>query len=339
MTSTTFPGGGGELDLTLVRKEHLAEGVVRLSLAHPSGGRLPAWSPGAHIDLVLGPGLVRQYSLCGDPGDTSLLQVAVLREAESRGGSRHVHDTLAEGDTVRVGGPRNRFQLVDSERYLFIAGGIGITPVLPMIDAAERRGADWRLVYGGRSRATMAFAGQLAVDHPRRVELCPQDERGLLDLDGLLGSPAAGTLVYCCGPEPLLDAVERRCATWPDGALHVERFTPKTKTKSQARADDGEGPSVVSFEVGPASFEVELSHSGVTVTVPPDKSVLQSVEEAGVQVLSSCREGTCGTCETPVLDGVVDHRDSLLTPAEQARNDTMFICVSRAAGPRLVLDL
>ncbi|MGW7053511.1 PDR/VanB family oxidoreductase [Streptomyces sp. NPDC054887] len=323
MTITSPQRTEVELDLTLVRKEPLAEGVVRLSLAHPFGERLPAWSPGAHVDLVLGPDLVRQYSLCGDPWDTSLLQVAVLREPRSRGGSLAVHDTLAEGDTVRVRGPRNHFPLVDAPHYLFIAGGIGITPLLPMIAAAERRGADWRLVYGGRSRATMAFAGQLAEHHPRRVALHPQDETGLLDLDGLLGSPAPGTLVYCCGPEPLLDAVERRCAAWPEGTLHMERFTPKSR--------EDEAPS--------ASFEVELSRSGITVTVPPDKTVLQTVEEAGVQILSSCQEGTCGTCETPVVEGVVDHRDSLLTPAEQARNDTMFICVSRAACPRLVLDL
>ncbi|MFE6160454.1 PDR/VanB family oxidoreductase [Streptomyces sp. NPDC056486] len=323
MNSTSLPRTGGELDLALVHREFLAEGVVRLSLTHPSGARLPAWSPGAHIDLVLGPDLVRQYSLCGDPGDASLLQVAVLHEPESRGGSQYVHDVLAVGDTVRVIGPRNHFQLLGSQRYVFIAGGIGITPILPMIAAADRRGADWRLVYGGRSRATMAFAEQLAKDHPRRVEVCPQDETGHLDLDGLLGSPATGTLVYCCGPEPLLDAVEQRCASWPEGTLHIERFTPRV------REDDA--PS--------ASFEVELSRTGITVTVPPDKSVLESVEEAGVQVLSSCKEGTCGTCETAVLDGVVDHRDSLLTPAEQACNDTMFICVSRAACPRLVLDL
>ncbi|MFF1696336.1 PDR/VanB family oxidoreductase [Streptomyces sp. NPDC058257] len=323
MNSTSLPPAGGELDLTLVRKESLAEGVVRLSLTHPTGERLPQWSPGAHIDLVLGPDLVRQYSLCGDPGDTSLLQVAVLHEPEGRGGSQYVHDMLAEGDTVRVSVPRNRFQLIDSQRYLFIAGGIGITPILPMIAAADRRGADWRLVYGGRNRATMAFAEQLTTDHAHRVALRPQDETGLLDLEGLLNSPSAGTLVYCCGPEPLLDAVEQRCAAWPENTLHVERFTPRV------RQDDAP----------PASFEVELSRTGITVTVPPDKSVLESVEEAGVQVLSSCQEGTCGTCETAVLDGAVEHRDSLLTPAEQACNDTMFICVSRAACPRLVLDL
>ncbi|MGW6061850.1 PDR/VanB family oxidoreductase [Streptomyces sp. NPDC055189] len=323
MNATSPPRTGDELDLTLAHKEPLAEGVVRLTLTHPSGERLPAWSPGAHIDLMLGPGLVRQYSLCGNPQDTSRLQVAVLHEPESRGGSAYVHHTLAEGDTVRVSGPRNHFRLAASPRYLFLAGGIGITPILPMIAAADRQGADWRLVYGGRSRATMAFTGQLARDHPQRVDLRPQDESGLLDLDGLLGSPAADTLVYCCGPGPLLDAVERRCASWPQGTLHLERFTPREQ------ADDAPA----------ASFEVELSRTGITVSVPPDKSVLESVEAAGVPVLSSCHEGTCGTCETAVLDGRVDHRDSLLTPAEQAGNDTMFICVSRAAGPRLVLDL
>ncbi|MFD5393366.1 PDR/VanB family oxidoreductase [Streptomyces sp. NPDC127097] len=323
MTTTTPPRTEVELDLTLARKETLADGVVRLTLAHPAGGRLPAWSPGAHIDLAVGAGLVRQYSLCGDPDDTSVLQVAVLREATGRGGSRHVHDSLTEGDTIRIRGPRNHFPLVDSPRYLFIAGGIGITPILPMIAAVSQRGADWRLVYGGRSHATMAFAGQLTRAHPDRVDLRPQDECGLIDLDALLGSPQQDTTMYCCGPEPLLNAVEQRCVRWPEGALHLERFVPKVREDA--------APST--------SFEVELAQSGLTLTVPADRSVLDVVEEAGVAVLSSCQEGTCGTCETTVLAGTVDHRDSLLSPQEQARHDTMMICVSRAACPRLVLDL
>ncbi|WP_435604328.1 PDR/VanB family oxidoreductase [Streptomyces sp. bgisy130] len=323
MTPTSPPRTEVELDLTLARKEPLADGVVRLTFSHPAGERLPAWRPGAHIDLVLGPDRVRQYSLCGDPGDTSVLQVAVLREASGRGGSLHVHDELAEGDTVRVRGPRNHFQLVGSPRYLFIVGGIGITPILPMVAEAERRGADWQLVYGGRSRASMAFCEHLEAAYGERVLIRPQEAHGLLDLDGLLAAPQPGTLVYCCGPEGLLTAVEQRCASWPPGALHVERFAPKERVP-HGRDD---------------AFEAELAHSGITVTVPPGKTVLQAVEEAGVQVLSSCQEGTCGTCETAVLDGVVDHRDSLLTPEEQAAHDTMFICVSRAACPRLVLDL
>ncbi|MFD4255155.1 PDR/VanB family oxidoreductase [Amycolatopsis thermoflava] len=312
-----------ELDVLLERKEELAAGVVRLTLRHPAGEPLPEWEPGAHLDLVLGEGLVRQYSLCGDPADRSVLQVAVLREPDGRGGSAWVHDRLSTGDTVRIRGPRNHFRLVDSPRYLFVAGGIGITPIVPMIARAEASGANWRLVYGGRSRASMAFREELVARYGDRVEIRPQDETGLLDLDELLGAPRDGVAVYCCGPEPLLAAVEQRCAAWPPGSLHVERFSPK------AGADAGER----------TTFEVELAASGRTVTVPPDKSILAAIEEAGVSVLSSCQEGTCGTCETPVLDGVPDHRDSLLTDAERAANDTMMICVSRSCGPRLVLDL
>lgn len=194
--------------------------------------------------------------------------------------------------------------------------------MLPMIDAAEAAGASWELHYGGRSRRSMAFLESLE-EVTGRVTLHPQDEVGLIDLDRLLGTPQPGTLVYCCGPEPLLQAVEQHCAEWPAGTLHVERFAPK---------DVGE-------PVLTDAFEVELAASGLSLTVPPEKSVLQVVEEAGIPVLSSCTEGTCGTCETTVLSGEVDHRDSLLTPAEQAANDTMFICVSRAACPKLVLDL
>ncbi|AIJ24306.1 PDR/VanB family oxidoreductase [Amycolatopsis methanolica] len=312
-----------ELDVLLERKEELAAGVVRLTLRHPAGDPLPEWEPGAHLDLVLGEGMVRQYSLCGDPADRGVLQVAVLREPDGRGGSAWVHDRLSTGDTVRVRGPRNHFRLVDSPRYLFVAGGIGITPIVPMIVRAEASGADWRLVYGGRSRASMAFREELVARYGDRVDIRPQDETGLLDLGELLGAPRDGVAVYCCGPEPLLAAVEQRCAVWPPGSLHVERFSPK------AGADAGER----------TTFEVELAASGRTVTVPPDKSILAAVEEAGVSVLSSCQEGTCGTCETPVLDGVPDHRDSLLTDEERAANDTMMICVSRSCGPRLVLDL
>ncbi|MFD4191618.1 PDR/VanB family oxidoreductase [Amycolatopsis thermoflava] len=312
-----------ELDVALERKEELAAGVVRLTLRHPAGEPLPAWEPGAHLDLVLGEGLVRQYSLCGDPADRGVLQVAVLREPDGRGGSAWVHDRLSTGDIVRIRGPRNHFRLVNSPRYLFVAGGIGITPIVPMIARAEASGAEWRLVYGGRSRASMAFREELVARYGDRVEIRPQDESGLLDLDALLGAPRDGVAVYCCGPEPLLAAVEQRCAAWPPGSLHVERFSPK------AGADAGER----------TTFEVELAASGRTVIVPPDKSILAAVEEAGVSVLSSCQEGTCGTCETPVLDGVPDHRDSLLTESERAANDTMMICVSRSCGPRLVLDL
>ena len=314
-----------EADLTLRvdRRTTGAEGVVVLDLRHPAGEDLPVWEPGAHVDLLLPGGLTRQYSLCGDPADRSVWRVAVLREPTGRGGSATVHEQLTEGTAVDVRGPRNNFPMVDSPRYLFVAGGIGITPILPMLRAAEAAGREWELHYGGRSRRSMAFLEALEDATGERVTLHPQDEVGLIDLDRVLGVPRPGTLVYCCGPEPLLAAVEARCAAWPEGSLHVERFTPK---------DVGE-------PVRSDSFEVELAGSGRVLTVPPEKSVLQVLEEAGVPILSSCTEGTCGTCETGVLEGEVDHRDSLLTPAEQAANDTMFVCVSRAAGPRLLLDL
>jgi ferredoxin-NADP reductase len=311
-----------DLRLRIARREEGAEGVVVLDLRDPAGADLPEWAPGAHIDLRLPGGLTRQYSLCGDPGDRSAWRIAVLREPESRGGSLHVHEELHEGADVDVRGPRNHFELVPAPRYLFVAGGIGITPILPMTAAAEAAGAAWELHYGGRSRRSMAFLESLE-RLTGSVTFHPQDEVGLIDLDRLLGTPREDTLVYCCGPEPLLAAVEQRCRDWPTGALHLERFAPK---------DVGE-------PVLTGSFEVELAGAGLTLTVPPDTSILSAVEEAGISVLSSCQEGTCGTCETTVLAGEVDHRDSLLTPDEQAANDTMFICVSRAACPKLVLDL
>ncbi|MFF9671688.1 PDR/VanB family oxidoreductase [Streptomyces eurythermus] len=319
--NTTAPEAG--LDLVVTRRTDEADGVVSLDLRRADDAPLPAWTPGAHIDLVLAPDLVRQYSLCSSPEDTRVWRVAVLREEEGRGGSLHVHDKLSEGDQVRVRGPRNHFPLEGAEKYLFIAGGIGITPILPMLEQAERQGSAWQLVYGGRTLASMAFRDALLARYGERVRIRPEDAYGRLDLEALLGTPRPGTLVYCCGPAPLLEAVEERCADWPAGALHVERFTPR----------EPEAP------LRGGAFEVELAQTGITVSVPPDKSVLQAVEEAGVQILSSCREGTCGTCETTVLEGTVDHRDSLLTPAEQEAHDTMMICVSRAACPRLVLDL
>jgi ferredoxin-NADP reductase len=321
-----------EVDLRLVvaRRTTGAEGVAVLELRDPSGAELPAWSPGAHVDLKLPGGLVRQYSLCGDPHDRTVWQIGILREPEGRGGSAYVHDEVVEGAEIEVRGPRNNFELAPSPKYVFIAGGIGITPILPMAATAEEAGAEWEFHYGGRTRTSMAFLDTLdaleaATGHGLRVTLHPQDEVGLIDLDRILGAPSPDTKVYCCGPEPLLKAVEERVAAagWPAGSLHVERFSPKEQ-----------GERVLS-----GSFEVELTLSGLTVTVPPEKSILEAVEEAGVPVLSSCQEGTCGTCETPVLEGEVDHRDSLLTPEEQAVNDTMFICVSRAACPKLVLEL
>jgi ferredoxin-NADP reductase len=298
----------------------LADGVLELTLAAADGSELPPWQPGAHIDLLLEPGLVRQYSLCGDPADRSHWRVAVLREPAGRGGSRYVHERLAPGARLPADGPRNHFELLPAAEYLFIAGGIGITPILPMVAAAEAAGARWRLLYGGRSRATMAFLDRLD-RYGDRVSVRPQDETGLLDL-AFLDTPQPQTLVYCCGPEPLLTAVEQRCSGWPEGALRVERFAPR--------------------QAGPVTdhdIQVLLSRSGRTVDVPAGISILKAVELAGVSVLSSCQEGTCGTCETEVIEGEPEHRDSVLTEAERAAGDLMMICVSRCRGKRLVLDL
>ncbi|MEH0574156.1 MULTISPECIES: PDR/VanB family oxidoreductase [Streptomyces] len=307
-----------EAELVVGQREFAADGVLALTLRHPLGEALPAWEPGAHVDVVLGPGLERQYSLCGDPGDRHAWRIAVLREPDGRGGSAYVHEQLGQGDKVRVRGPRNHFALRTAARYRFIAGGIGITPVLPMLAAAEAAGADWTLLYGGRSRNSMAFTGELA-RYGDRVTVAPQDETGLLDLGSVLDALPEGALVYCCGPGPLLDAVEERC---PSGALHVERF----QAKDQPAGQDGE-------------FEVELAQSGRTLTVAPGVSVLDTVRAAGVEVLFSCTEGTCGTCETDVLEGTPEHRDSVLTAEEREAGETMMICVSRCLGKKLVLDL
>ncbi|MGW2824511.1 PDR/VanB family oxidoreductase [Streptomyces sp. NPDC001443] len=311
-----------EVELVVEQREFVAEGVLALTLRPPRGGLLPGWEPGAHIDLLLGPDLERQYSLCGDPADRTAWRIAVLREPAGRGGSAHVHERLRQGDPVRVRGPRNHFALRPAPRYLFVAGGIGITPILPMVAAARARGARWSLLYGGRSRGSMAFAGELA-GYGERVTVVPEDECGPLDLGAALDALPDGTLVYCCGPGALLDAVEARC---PAGVLHVERFRPRQPPAGQEDASGGE-------------FEVELALSGRTLTVAPGVSVLEAVRAAGVEVLYSCTEGTCGTCETDVREGTPEHRDSVLTDQERAEGATMMICVSRCRGKRLVLEL
>jgi cytochrome P450/ferredoxin-NADP reductase len=312
-----------EGDFVVAAVDQVAADVVAVTLADPGGEVLPPWTPGAHVDLILEPGLVRQYSLCGSPSDSRTIRVGVLKAADSRGGSAFVHDRLRLGSTVRVRGPRNHFPLISSPRYLFIAGGIGITPLLPMMAEASAAGADWTLLYGGRSRASMAFTGELS-SYAGRVTLVPQDEIGPLDLDNALGQPRDDTLVYCCGPEGLLAAVEQRCALWPTGALHLERFAAKP------------APPHTGTE---KPFELVLARSGLTLTVPAGTSVFHVVQDAGVSVLGSCHEGICGTCEQIVLDGEVDHRDSILTEDERARNETMMICVSRCRSDRLTLDL
>jgi ferredoxin-NADP reductase len=311
-------------ELIVRNRQLVADGVVALELADPQGCDLPKWEPGSHVDLILKDGLVRQYSLCGDPTDGEKWRVAVLLSPDSRGGSRFVHDQLYAGTPVRVRGPRNHFGLVDAPNYVFIAGGIGITPILPMIDAVERSGAGWRLLYAGRSRSTMAFAHDLDHIYKDRVALRPVAESGEFDLTQELSEPAEHTLVYCCGPERLLAAAERATAHWPEGTLHVERFAAKP-------ASDAAAP-------GP-TFEVVCQRSGVTVEVTEDISILEALEDADIPIMSSCLDGICGTCEATVLGGTPDHRDSMLTDAERASGSVILTCVSRSKTERLVLDL
>jgi len=235
--------------LRVHRKFLAADGVVTLEPAAVDGGRLKDWTPGSHIDLVLPGGLTRQYSLCGNRWDPTHYRLGILREPGGRGGPAYVHDKLDAGDEVGVGGPRNNFPLVPSPKYLFIAGGIGITPLLPMVHQAELLGAHWQLLYGGRHRAAMAFVDDLAA-YGDRVLLRPQDEHGLLDLAGFLGDPRPGVKIYACGPAPLLDAIERICAASPPHTLHTERLTGDSSA-APARAPP---------------CEVELARSGVRVT-------------------------------------------------------------------------
>lgn len=309
--------------LRVTAKEPVAEGVVELVLEHSLGGRLSDWTPGAHIDLVLPGGAVRQYSLCGDRWDAYRYRIAVLREPDGLGGSAYVHDRLRVGDLVGVGGPRNRFPMVPARRYVFIAGGIGITPFLPMIHQAGVVGAEWTLVYGGRRSATMAYLEELE-RHGDNVRLVPEDECGRLRPRDWLGPPEESVRVYCCGPEGLIESVREACRGWPVPTLRVERFTAAAGARGRARD---------------RPFEVVFSRSGGRAVVPPGKSVLEVLRESGHERLSSCSSGVCGTCVTPVLEGRVDHRDSLLTDEERAAGDRMLPCVSRSFGSRIVLDL
>lgn len=315
-----------DLTLSIERLAFETPDVLVLELAGPDHVVLPAWSPGAHIDLVLGSGKVRQYSLCGDPADPTHYRIAIFRETGGRGGSAELHAAAITGFAIPTRGPRNHFELVEAPRYLFLAGGIGITPILPMIRATERAGRPWRLVYGGRSRATMGFLAEIAERQGGDVTLLPQDECGLPDLDALLGAVEPDTAIYACGPSGMLKALEIAANRYGlSGALHIERFS------ADAPNSDGEARA--------RPFDVELRNSCLVLHVPADRSLGSVLQEADIPVTFSCQEGYCGSCETRVLDGVPDHRDTILNDQERNESRTMMVCVGRAFSPRLVLDL
>jgi ferredoxin-NADP reductase len=299
-----------------------AKGVISIELRTADGRPLTPWNPGAHIDLILPTGITRQYSLCGSPADRHTYRIGVLREAAGRGGSEYVHMYLRPGQVLRVRGPRDNFGFHRADSYLFIAGGIGITPILPMVHQAAAWGRPWKLLYGGRRAASMAFRDELR-QYREHVRFYPEDEVGRIPLSEWLDQARGTTDIYACGPDPLLAAVESGSAHWRRDALHIERFKPRARPASVRNTE----------------VEVVCARSDRTVTVPPERSVLAALEEAGVPVIASCREGVCGTCETKVLEGEPDHRDEILSEADRAAGDRMFICVSRARSSRLVLDV
>ena len=327
--ATRRVGPPAELDrrrlLRVVDRQVVAhdENVVALTLSAAYGQALPRWHPGAHIDVHLPSGRVRQYSLCGDPQTTETYRVAVRRIPDGGGGSIDMHE-LPPGGTVTTHGPRNAFPLTvpgfgsPTQRLRFIAGGIGITPILPMLGLAQRLGIDWSMVYAGRSRDSLPFVDEVAA-FGDRVEIRTDDVDGLPSADALLGECASGTAVYACGPAPMLTAIRSRLVGRDDVELHFERFA---------------APPVVDG----SEFSVSVPSTGGTVRVGADETLLAALKRAGVPAPYSCQQGFCGTCRTRILAGSVDHRDTLLTDPE--RQDQMLICVSRATpGSELTLDL
>jgi ferredoxin-NADP reductase len=310
-----------ELELVVQAKREIAVGVASFALGDRNGAELPPWEPGAHIDVCM-PGVTRQYSLCGDPGDAKTYRIAVLLDPNSRGGSRHMHEVLKEGDTVIVRPPRNHFKLSESDAYLFIAGGIGITPLLPMIASANSAGRPWSLLYGGRSADSMAYADWLTSTYGEKVAVRPQDQFGLLDLNAVIGGTNGSTRVYCCGPEPLIAAVEASCLVH-SAELHTERFAPR--------------PTPILAPQTP--FAVYCKDSDVTIGVDTGQSMLDALINGGIDVNYECREGTCGTCELDLIEGEGLHLDSIIAPEERKDSTVIFPCVSRALSARLVLDV
>lgn len=312
--------------VTVERVTQVADDVVHLRLASLDARPLPGWAPGSHIDVECGsPEVTRQYSLCGDPSEAHVLEIGVLRESDGRGGSRWIHENVKAGTRLKIRGPRNHFRLDESaHKLIFVAGGIGITPIATMARRAKALGIDYELHYSGRKRSTMAFLPELAALHGDRLHLYPGDEGRRNDLGALLRTPVPRARVYACGPVRMLSALEDACAGWPADSLRTEHFMSTIGTLDP------------SCEHG---FELELKDSRITLAVPPDRTVLQVLRAANIDIRSDCEEGLCGSCEVRVLSGQVDHRDVVLTRAERETHARMMTCCSRACGDKLVLEL
>jgi ferredoxin-NADP reductase len=315
------------LTLEVVERQVVArdQNVVALTLAARDRRPLPTWHPGAHLDIHLPSGRIRQYSLCGDPGVHTSYRIAVRRIPEGGGGSIEVHDGLTPGSTVTSSGPRNAFPLTvpgygsPAQRLRFIAGGIGITPILPMLGMAERLGVDWTMIYAGRSEESIPFLDEVR-RFGDRVQIRTDDEHGVPTAAELLGDCPDGVGVYTCGPAPMLTAIRAALAGRDDVELHFERF-------AAAPVVDG------------TSFTVTVASTGTTVAVGREETLLSALRRENVAAPYSCQQGFCGTCRTLVANGLVQHRDTLLTEPERAAG-MMLTCVSRAPeGGHLELDL
>lgn len=302
-----------------------ARDVLLIELRDPAGAALPTFTAGSHVEVHLGERLSRCYSLCNDPAETDRYCLGVGLARDSRGGSRQIHDTLRVGQLIRLGPPRNHFPLADVPGpRVFIAGGIGITPIMAMIRSSLRDGRPWTLHYCARNRVRTAFYEDLQALGAEHVHFHFDDEQHgrLFDARAALLQAAADAQVYTCGPEPLMKAVAAAGAGRPAEHLHFEWFTA---TATDAGNDQG--------------FRVRLARAGLELEVPAARSLLDVLEEAGCGVPYSCREGTCGTCRTGVLSGECEHRDTVLSAAERAANRSMLVCVSRARSALIELDL
>jgi len=314
--------GHKELALTVATIRPLAERIIELELRAPAGEPLPEWNPGAHVDVVLAGDIARSYSLTGDPADRTCWRIAVLREVAGRGGSDAIH-RMREGDGIRARWPRNNFAQKPANGYHFLASGIGITPILPMIQHARAQDLPWRLDYVGRTRDALAYLDRLNALAAVHVHLT--SESGRPDLAALLAESTPETPIYACGSQSFLGALEAAAAEL-GRPFHTEWFAPKPGARKA-----GEG----SLE----AFSLRLERSNIEVAVLPGQTIIDACAEVGVTIPASCFEGTCGSCISTVLEGVPDHRDSVLTAGERAGNCLITPCVSKAKTGRLVLDL
>ena len=314
------------IQVSVSRIQAIARDVLLIELQAPQGQTLPGAAPGAHIDLHLPDGQIRQYSLTNTQGQVSQssYQIAVARDANSRGGSDWIHDKLRLGSALRVSEPRNLFPLnvSDDKKVLFIGAGIGITPIYSMVNSVKSTSLDWTLMACARSASRLAFLEELSGLDEKRVHFhFDLDQGGPLDLHALLRSSEWDEL-YACGPAGLLDAIKGATQDWPAGSVHMERF------KAQAQDNSGN-----------ASFELVLSSSGQSVQVEASETPLEALERIGVDHPFSCREGLCGTCEVEVMEGLPDHRDNVLDAEDRVAGKRFIPCVSRCGGNRLVINL